>query len=83
MGATPGNFEVIEGEVQEFDPMPFEGHRREIVGRGPVFGFHTLIFDFTPAAFNRTASHGGPIRERRYLRISHHGDRILKIDVRK
>jgi hypothetical protein len=74
-----GSFDVVEGLVQNFEPMPSGGHKRE---RFTVNGikFEYSDFNVTPG-FNNTASLGGPIKSGMPVRISHIGNTILKIEV--
>jgi hypothetical protein len=57
----------VVGIVSDFVPMPFEGHGHE------SFTVNTVRFEFSDyeitGGFNRTASHGGPIREGLPVRI--------------
>jgi hypothetical protein len=79
--ASSGDFRVVEGEVADFKPMPSNGHGWEsFVVDGTTFRYsdHGM---FINGGFCTTASNGGPMREGLYVRISYHGDRILKIEV--
>ena len=56
-----GNFEVVEGKVDDFVPLPANGRGRE---RFNVHGHHYEYSDNNVVAgFNNTQSHGGPIRQ--------------------
>ncbi len=53
-----GHFEVVEGKVVDFVPMPPEGH---VMEQFTVNGHHYEYADFmVTAGFNNTQSHGGP-----------------------
>lgn len=74
-----GDFDVVEGIVENFDPMPYEGHKSEtFTVNGVKFSYSD--YRVTPG-FNNTASHGGPIREGLSVRISYIGNTILKLEV--
>jgi hypothetical protein len=73
----------VEGIVDSFHPMPYGGHDTE---RFTVDGVHFSYSDYIiDAGFNRTSSHGGPIRAGLRVRIHYSGDssraRILKLEV--
>ena len=74
-----GNFEVVEGSVENFDPMPRSGHKMESFTVDGV-RFEYSDFVVTPG-FNNATSRGGPIREGLQVRISHIGNTILKLEV--
>jgi hypothetical protein len=70
---------VIEGRVEDFDPMPYTGHKDEsFVVAGKRFQYSD--FDAT-SAFNNSKSHGGPIHEGLQVRVWYVGDRIVKLAV--
>jgi hypothetical protein len=74
------NYEVIEGIVESFQPMPYAGHRDEcFTVRATRFCYSD--YRITPE-FNQTASHGGPIREGLPVRITHHNGHILRLETR-
>ncbi len=74
-----GNCEVIEGKVENFHPMPQEGHDTE---RFEVDGRHFSYSDYVVSAgFNNTSSHGGPISEGLKVRICHQSGIILRLEV--
>lgn len=75
-----GNYRVVEGLVQNFQPMPYGGHAME---RFQVQGVWFSYSDYVVvASFNNTASHGGPIRAGLPVRISYIGNSIIKLEVR-
>ena len=53
-------YSVVEGIVENFKPMPYEGHENE------TFTVNGIRFEYSDyavsPAFNQTSSHGGPIR---------------------
>jgi hypothetical protein len=58
---------VVEGVVQDFHPMPFEGHDYEhfTVG-GVLFNYSDYVYT---GGFNQSRSHGGPVTSGLTLRI--------------
>lgn len=80
--AKSGEFEVVEGEVRDFKPMPAHGHTNEVFTVSGV-RFSYSDYDLSRGGFNNATSHGGPIREGLPVRIAHRDGRILKIEVRK
>jgi hypothetical protein len=79
--ARNGRYSIIVGEVRNFDPMPYDGHQEE------CFSVKDATFCYSDfeetAAFNNTASHGGPIRAGLPVRITYVGNHILRIEVRQ
>ena len=70
---------VVEGPVANFVPMPEAGHVMEtFTVQGQSFSYSDYV---VVAGFHNAASHGGPIRGGLYVRVSHVGDVILKIEV--
>jgi len=69
---------VVEGPVENYRVMPIEGHPPESFTIGGVrFSYSDYIY--TPC-FNKTSSHGGPIRAGMSLRIYYRDDCILRIE---
>jgi hypothetical protein len=70
---------VVEGPVTNFVPMPVTGHALE------RFCVSDVCFNYSDyavtAGFNRTSSHGGPIREGLPVRITYVGNTIIKLEV--
>ena len=76
---SQGRAQLVEGRVEEFKPMPFNGHAKEHFS---VCGVPFSYSDYEiTGAFNRTSSHGGPIRAGRWVRIAYVGDRIARLEV--
>jgi hypothetical protein len=76
-----GSHRTAEGVVENFDPMPFEGHKPEsFTVRGQTFAYSD--YDITPY-FHQSASHGGPIRADMRVRILHIDGKILRIEVER
>ena len=74
-----GNCNIVEGIVENFHPMPKEGHERE---RFEVSGVQFSYSDYVAGpGFNNTASHGGPIREGLQVRICHQSGNILRLEI--
>ena len=75
-----GNYAVVEGRVENFQPMPYEGHQDECFSvRGQRFCYSD--YEIQPG-FNQSASHGGPIREGLPVRIAFYKGQILRLEVR-
>ena len=76
-----GNFSIVEGPVEDFRPMPPQGHTCE------SFRVQTATFcygdDIISAGFNNDTQHGGPIRAGMQVRIAYVGDNILRIEAMK
>lgn len=79
---------IAEGVVENFHPMPKEGHSNEtFTVNGTLFAYSD--YTVTPA-FNKTASHGGPIKQGLYVRIHYTDSRefggqkaILRIELKQ
>jgi hypothetical protein len=79
-----GRFSVIEGTVENFRPMPYEGHQQESFTVNGV-AFYYSDFDGSPC-FRNAASHGGPIRPGLAVRIAYFESPqtcILRLDIRR
>jgi hypothetical protein len=81
-------YQVVEGPVENFVPMPREGHATE------HFTVQDIPFSYSDysitAAFNNTSSHGGPIQAGLYVQIyytpsypSGYDNAILRIAVKR
>lgn len=74
-----GNYSRVEGTVENFHPMPFEGHQNE------CFSVQSERFCYSDyqvqAGFNQSASHGGPIRKGLPVRIAFYDGEILRLEV--
>jgi hypothetical protein len=82
---SSGQYSMAEGVIEDFRPMPYEGHQDE------CFRVEEQRFsysDYEPqAGFNQSASHGGPIRSGLPVRIAYIEDenfraRILRLEIR-
>ena len=74
-----GDVAYVEGPVEDFVPMPFGGHRNETFRVGDktfAYSDYTVM-----AGFNNTASHGGPIRAHRRVRIGYVDGAIVRLEV--
>jgi len=80
-GYKVGEYYVVEGPVEQFDPMPKEGHKRESFTVNDVL-FEYSDYELSPG-FNNTSSHGGPIINGLQVRISYIGHYIVKLEVQK
>jgi|MudIll2142460700_1097286.scaffolds.fasta_scaffold65312_2 hypothetical protein len=81
---TNGRYKIVEGPVENFDPMPYSGHKEEsFTVNGIKFSFSDYI---VTNAFNNTKSHGGPIDENSYVKIYYtvggKNNSILKLWIR-
>jgi hypothetical protein len=71
-------FEVVEGIVTRFQPAPYTGHEDErFCVESKCFAYSDYV---VTQAFNKTSSHGGPIREGLHARISYVGSSIIKVE---
>jgi len=80
-----GSYQVIEGAVTDFDPMPYEGHKPECFSvQDKRFCYSDYAID---PGFRNTASHGGPIRSGLQVRIAYkpvtRRNLILRIEIAK
>ena len=74
-------YQVVEGRVTNFVPMPFTGHAQEsFVVDGVRFCYSDYI---VTSGFHNTASHGGPIHQGLYVRVTYLGNLILRLEVAK
>ncbi len=75
-----GNYSAVEGIVENFHPMPYEGHQDECFS---VQGQRFCYSDYgIQPGFNQSASHGGPIRAGLPVRIAYYEGQILRLEVR-
>jgi hypothetical protein len=80
--ASDNRCKTVEGTVENFHPMPYQGHAME---RFTVSGVPFAYSDFVVTdAFNNTASHGGPIRAGQTVRICYDPEShaILRLAIR-
>ena len=76
------NYNIVEGVVENFHPMPKSGHDTErFTVKNVKFEFSD--FDLSKGGFNNTSSHGGPIREGLPVRIAYKNGRILKLEIKR
>jgi hypothetical protein len=74
-----GSYAVVEGNVENFHPMPYEGHQDECFS---VQGVRFCYSDYgVQAGFNQSASHGGPIRQGLPVRVAYYDGQILRLEV--
>jgi hypothetical protein len=77
-------YTVMEGVVENFDPMPYSGHRDETFTLNGV-KFSYSVYDNSYYGFNTTKSHGRPIRQGKRFRLSYFNSGgkniILKIEA--
>ena len=76
-----GKTVVIEGNVENFILMPYEGHHPS--SESFTVAGHTFAYSEyeDTAGFNTTSSHGGPIRPGIYVRIYALGNKIARLEV--
>ena len=55
-----GDYQIVEGYVENFDPMPYDGHKHESFEIDGVL-FSYSDYDVQPG-YNNTRSHGGIIK---------------------
>ena len=76
---TTGQYVTVEGTVTNFVPMPREGHADE---HFEVAGHRYSYSDYgMSAGFNKTQSHGGPMREGLRVRIADVGGVIARLEI--
>ena len=80
-----GQYSMVEGVVEDFHAMPYEGHQNECF-RVDKEKFCYSDYEVSPA-FNQSASHGGPIRAGLPVRIAYYEGNnfqahILRLEVR-
>jgi hypothetical protein len=74
-----GQYAIVEGTVEDFHPMPYEGHDEECFTVGSQrFCYSDYIV--TPG-FHNAASHGGPIRSGIHVRVAYLGGTILRLEI--
>jgi hypothetical protein len=73
------NYQVVEGPVTYYVPMPSDGYGEEsFVVNGVSFGYSD---NNLTVGFHNTASHGGPIREGLYVRVTYLDNLILRLEI--
>lgn len=74
-----GAYSTVEGVVQDFKPMPYEGHQDECFRvKNEKFCYSDYVVQ---PGFHQSASHGGPIREGLPVRIAYSKGQILRLDI--
>ena len=74
-----GQVQYVEGHVEQFVPMPHGGNAMEsFTVQGKRFEYSDYV---VTAGFNNTASHGGPIREGRSVRVTYVDDTIVRLEI--
>ena len=72
-------YEVVEGVVTDFVPMPASGHALE---HFEVNGHRYAYSDYQiRPGFNNTSSHGGPLREGLHVRIADVNGEIARLEI--
>jgi hypothetical protein len=73
------NAKVVEGRVSQFVSSPYSGHADErFCVQGSCFSYSDYVLT---GGFNRTSSHGGPIREGLPVRVTYFDNTILKLEI--
>ena len=72
-------YQIVEGQVTDFKPMPYEGHTEECFSVQQQ-RFCYSDYEISPG-FHQSASHGGPIHEGLPVRIAYSGGVILRLQV--
>jgi len=80
-----GDYQMVEGTVADFDPMPYEGHKNECFS---VLDKRFCYSDYAiRPGFRNTASHGGPISSGLQVRIAYKAtperNMILRLEIDK
>ncbi|SRR6266404_5793782 len=76
---TTGRYHVVEGFVQNFEPMnDWKNKHESFTVHGVRFTYSDFIVD---QCFNNSSTHGGPIRAGLLVRVSYVGDCILRLEV--
>jgi hypothetical protein len=74
-----GQYQTVEGRVDNFVPMSPDGHIKESFTVSEVRFSHSE-YEFNPG-FNQSSLHGGPIRQGLPVRIAYVGNIILRLQV--
>lgn len=76
-----GKYKVVEGRVEQFNPMSYSGHGKE------SFIVDHVRFEYSQnivkPGFRKTRTRGGPIRDGLNVRISYMGGMILKLEIKE
>ena len=74
-----GSHNVVEGPIKSFAPMPYAGHSEEsFVVADRRFSYSDYLV--TPG-FHNTSSHGGPIEDGLYVRVTYIGNLIVRLEI--
>lgn len=75
-----GNLSYTEGCIQNFHPMPEDGHDEEKI---EINGVNFSYSDFEDSlGFHNTESHGGPVHADSAIRLWYNGNTIVRLEVR-
>ena len=76
-----GRYSIIEGQVENFRAMPYEGHSEECFTiRSHSFCYSDYVM---MPGFNQTSSHGGPIKQNLKVRLAYIGNTILRLEIER
>ena len=76
-----GDYKVVEGQVQNFHPMPLTPGGKESFEVGGM-RFEYSEFELK-AAHNTTTVHAGPAEDGLFVRVAYLGNKILRLEIRK
>jgi hypothetical protein len=77
-----GEYNIIEGPVEDFRPMPDNGSSKESFSiAGQMFSYSDDPSAAITPCFNQTKPHGGPVRDGLRLRVRFVGECILEIEA--
>jgi hypothetical protein len=77
-----GDYSVVTGDVTDFKPMPYAGHKQETFTVEDI-NFEYSDYEISGCGFHNTAIYGGPIKAGLPVRISYRGKRILILEIEK
>lgn len=74
-----GTYQVVEGAVEHFSPMPMGGHGHESFSvKGVSFKYGESSIDF---GFDKSRINGGPVYQGKQVKIHYYKGRILRLWV--
>ena len=76
--ARDGYAQIVEGKVEQFVSAPRGREQETFIVNGQYFAYS--YYDLTKG-FNKTQSHGGPMREGLQVRITHLDGSIVKLEI--
>ena len=74
-----GHYQIVEGRVENLEPMnDWRNKHESFTVRGLRFRYSDFIVD---QCFNHSSTHGGPIRDGLFVRVSYLDRCILRLEV--